>query len=145
MEQPDKISLGVVKDFLEYLGAVAHLHHGHAGALVVGNLVPRPLQHLQGQHGRTGRKIVDALASHISSSFILPGSLRPGYPALHFIALAYYTHYMCSAPILSMPRRAKKAPLPRGALYILIRGKAFFTPRLFAAHRTPLFSAFSWR
>ena len=72
MEQPDEAGLGVVKDLLEHLGAVAHLHYGHAGALVVGDLAARPLQHLQRQHGRAGREIVDALCPHISSSLIFP-------------------------------------------------------------------------
>ena len=63
-EQPDEIGLGIVEDLLEYFGAVAHLHDGHTAALVVGDLAPRPLQHLQGQHGRTGRKVVDPLSSH---------------------------------------------------------------------------------
>ena len=46
MEQPDEVCLGILEDLVEHLGAVAHLHHGHTGALIVGDLSPRPLQHL---------------------------------------------------------------------------------------------------
>jgi hypothetical protein len=70
VEQPDEIGFGVVKDLLEHLGTMAHFHHRHAASLVVGDLRARALQHLEGQHGRAGGKVIDTLGSHVFSSLI---------------------------------------------------------------------------
>ena len=64
VEQGAQLGLGVVKDLLEHLGAVTHLHDGHAGALVVCDLGSCPLQYLQRQHGRAGGKVVNTFVSH---------------------------------------------------------------------------------
>ena len=46
MEQADEIGLGVLENLVEHFRAVAHLHHRHSRALIVGDLGARTLQHL---------------------------------------------------------------------------------------------------
>ena len=47
-------------DALERGGAVRHLHHGHASALIIEHFRGGGGQHLLGEHCRTGREIVHA-------------------------------------------------------------------------------------
>ena len=49
-----QVRLGLCDDLLIHLGAVAHLHDGHAGVAVANQLLLRPLQHGQGQHRGAG-------------------------------------------------------------------------------------------
>ena len=59
-----ELLLGLVEDALVNLGAVAHLHDGHAGALVVGDLSACAVQHFQRKHGRAGRKVENTIVCH---------------------------------------------------------------------------------
>ena len=65
VQQLAELGLSVVKDLLEHLRSMAHLHNGHTGALVVGDLGAGALQHLQGQHRRSCGKVVHTLGSHV--------------------------------------------------------------------------------
>ena len=64
VHQLAELGLGVVKDLLEDLGAVAHLHDGHTGAVVVGDLSACTLEDLQRQHGRASGEVKYTIVSH---------------------------------------------------------------------------------
>ena len=59
LQELAQVGLGRLDDVREGLGAVAHLHDGHAGAVVVEHLGGRLAQHLLGKHSGTGGKVVD--------------------------------------------------------------------------------------
>ena len=69
MEQTAEPLLGLVKNVLEHLGAMAHLHDGHPTAVVVGDLSARFLEHLQRQHGRACGKIINTISHSERSPF----------------------------------------------------------------------------
>ena len=62
--QVAQVSLGLVDDLLENLGAVAHFHDAHAAAAVVHHLVTDFLQHGLRHHSGTGREVVGAIVLH---------------------------------------------------------------------------------
>ena len=55
-----KTRLHILKDIRKGLTSVTHLHHGHAGALIIEHFRGGGGQHLLGEHCRTGREIVHA-------------------------------------------------------------------------------------
>ena len=57
VHQVTQISLGLVDDLLEHLGAVAHFHDAHAAAAVVHHLVANLLQNGLRHHSGTGGKL----------------------------------------------------------------------------------------
>src|SRR6267378_3146780 len=59
-EQLAQVAPGVGGDADEFLAAMAHLHHAHAGAVPVEHLVAGARQHLGGKHCRPGAEIEDA-------------------------------------------------------------------------------------
>ena len=59
--------LGLLDDAVIYLGAVTHLHDGHAGALVVQHFGRTSLEDGHRKHGRASGKIVDTIVSHSDS------------------------------------------------------------------------------
>ena len=59
-----ELLLGLVEDALVNLGTVAHLHDGHTGTLVVGDLSACAVQDFQRKHGRTGRKVKNTIICH---------------------------------------------------------------------------------
>ena len=61
--------LGLVKNVLEYLGAMTHLHDGHPTAVVIGDLGTCFLQHLQRKHGRACGKIINTISHSERSPF----------------------------------------------------------------------------
>ena len=69
-QEPAELFLGFVKNLEEHLGAVAHLHDGHAGAAVVGDLRHSPLEHLQRKHGGTCREVKHAIVCHKKYPFL---------------------------------------------------------------------------
>ena len=62
--QVAQVSLGLVDDLLENLGAVTHFHDAHAAAAVVHHLVTDFLQHGLRHHSGTGREVVGAIVLH---------------------------------------------------------------------------------
>ena len=56
-EELTKILLCVIQNILKHLGAVAHLHHGHACPLVIEHLFRRFPQHFLRKYRWTGTKI----------------------------------------------------------------------------------------
>ena len=56
--------LGLVEDLLENLGAMAHLHDGHAGTLIVGDLSAGALEDLQRKHGGACGEVEYAIIGH---------------------------------------------------------------------------------
>ena len=62
-----QLRLGVREDFGEYRAAVAHLHDGHAAAVIVHDLRFCPLQDLLRKDGRTGGKIIYSVFCHDAS------------------------------------------------------------------------------
>ena len=64
VHQLAELGLGIVEDLLEHLGAVAHLHNGHAGAIVVGDFRAGALEDLQRKHGGTCGEIENAIVGH---------------------------------------------------------------------------------
>ena len=103
-EQAAEARLGVLKDLVEHLGSVAHLHHGHPGAPVVGDLGSRPLQHLQRKHGGTGGKIVYTLVAHGERSFPVCRDTDPVRFCFNAVS-----HYIVKATTKSMPVGQKMA------------------------------------
>ena len=87
-----QVGLGRLDDVREGLGAMAHLHDGHAGAVVVKHLGGRLAQHLLGKHSRTGGKVVDPsheaiLLHHAPEASAVvrprvPQAIRPGQPSV---------------------------------------------------------------
>ena len=59
-----ELLLGLVEDALVDLGAVRHLHDGHAGALVVGDLSSSAVQDFQRKHGGTCGKVKNTIVCH---------------------------------------------------------------------------------
>jgi hypothetical protein len=60
-KQPAGAGNGVVQDGFELFGPVAHLQNRQAGALIVEQVLPDFLQNRQGQCGRSGVEVDDAL------------------------------------------------------------------------------------
>ena len=66
LQQVAQILLGLVDDLLISLGAVAHFHNRHSGALVIEHFVRGFAQNLLGQHRRAGGKVIHTV--HISDN-----------------------------------------------------------------------------
>ena len=64
VHQPAQLVLGLLEDVHKYLRSVAHLHHGHAGAPIIGDLRSGPLQYGQREDRWSGGKVVDAGIAH---------------------------------------------------------------------------------
>ena len=62
---------GTVKYILKHGASVAHLHHGHAAALVVKQFIPGLCQCALGQHRGAGGKIIAAIVHDNTSVFML--------------------------------------------------------------------------
>ena len=62
-----QLCLGILEDFGEYRAAVAHLHDGHAAAVIVHDLRFCPLQDFLRKDGRTGGKIIYSVFCHDAS------------------------------------------------------------------------------
>ncbi len=60
IQQGSQMGFGPRQDLAEHLAAMADLQHRHAQAGQCQHLVPDMPQNRFGQHGRTGRKVVDA-------------------------------------------------------------------------------------
>ena len=63
--QVAQVSLGLVDDLLENLGAVAHLHDAHAAAAVVHHLVADLLQNGLRHHGGAGGEVECTVILHL--------------------------------------------------------------------------------
>ena len=59
-----QVSLGLLGDLHKSLVAVAHLHHGHAGAAIVHHLIADLLQHGLGHHSGACRKVKRTIVLH---------------------------------------------------------------------------------
>ena len=62
-----QLRLGVREDFGEYRASVAHLHDGHAAAVIVHDLGFCPLQDFFRKNGWTGGKIIYSVFCHDAS------------------------------------------------------------------------------
>ena len=69
VHQRSQISFSLRQNILKHTGAVTHLHHAHAAAVIVQYLGGDLLQHRFRHHGRTGGKIVNAVILHRKSTF----------------------------------------------------------------------------
>ena len=65
--QITQIGLSLVEDLLECLGAMGHLHNGHARAAVIQHLSCGLLKHADGKRGGTGGKVVNPC--HVNRPF----------------------------------------------------------------------------
>ena len=90
VHEPAELKLGVVEDLLEGLGAVGHLHDGHAAAAVIHHFPGCPLQRGDGKHAGAGGEIENAIVScHLCHSCFLVVScagrtnVRPAKTSYH--------------------------------------------------------------
>ena len=85
--QPAQLVLGLLEDVHKYLGSMAHLHHGHTGAPVVGDFGPGTLQCGKREHGGAGGKVVNALVAHREEPLSVNIGYQPAAPAAGIILL----------------------------------------------------------
>src|SRR5678810_271428 len=68
-EQLAEVSFCLLGDADEFLAAMAHLHHGHPGAVPIENLAPGLLEDLDREDGGAGAEVVDTCHGSMTVSY----------------------------------------------------------------------------
>src|SRR5699024_10732475 len=82
--------LGLLDDAVIYLGAVTHLHDGHAGTLIVQHFGRTSLKYGDRKHGRASGEVVNTIVSHSDS--YLPFNNQHALPYRNAISIIIYAN-----------------------------------------------------